>query len=152
LFTYAKFYSCLEPLLHSSESGLYGDQVMQLHYSSLHSLTDVVCTPSIARSSMLIAAYHGFRNRTSRKRAYGGGIADCSKTALLFSLNSVLAFVAHRKALVIPQRLGSQTTELRRLRVVAHLTRVWRRGLEATVSAGSPPSPCATSSARAAFA
>jgi hypothetical protein len=22
-----------EPLLHSSESGLYGDQVMQLHYS-----------------------------------------------------------------------------------------------------------------------
>ena len=32
--------------------------------------------------------FHGFRNRTSHKRAYGGGIADCSKTAPLFSMRS----------------------------------------------------------------
>ena len=33
-------------------------------------------------------AEHGFRNRTLRKRAYGGGIANCSKTAPLFSMRS----------------------------------------------------------------
>jgi len=45
--------------------------------------------------TMVMVAYaklghtkHGFRNRTLRKRAYGGGIANCSKTALLFSLRS----------------------------------------------------------------
>ena len=35
-----------------------------------------------------VAAAHGFRNRTSHERAYGGGIANCSETALLFSLRS----------------------------------------------------------------